>query len=50
MAEVFVFIPTMNTFSSFVFESEKGARVPVKLEKGIFTDRTLYNQFIYRTG
>lgn len=36
-----MFLPTMNTFCSFVFESEKGARVPVKLEKGIFKDRII---------
>lgn len=50
MAEVFVFLGTTNVFCSFVFKSEKGTRVPVKLKKGIFKDRTLYNQFIYKTG
>ena len=43
MAEVFVFLRTTNMFCSFVFKSEKGTRVPVKLEKGIFKDRTLCN-------
>ena len=49
MAEVFVFLCTTNVFCSFVFKSEKGTRVPVKLEKGIFKDRTLCHQFICKT-